>query len=424
MNPVATPADLTRSDARATAADLSVAVVGMGYVGLPTRIALGAPATPSSASTSPSAACRDRRRRRRSCSTTSRPSSPALGSQSLALTADPAELAAADAVIICVPDPGRRAPPARTCARCARACDDRRRARARRARRSSSPRPPRRHDARAARRAARRARPRSPARTSTSRSRPSASTRASRPTRSRPTPRVVGGATRTAPSTPRASCADTCSDIHASRARRGGRDGEALREHVPRVEHRARERVRRGGAGIYGLDAVEVIDAAQDQAVRLHGPLPAARRRRALHPGRPLLPARAAARRRRPRADRRAPSMEQVAERPGAVAASALDALDGAGDRRDDPRVLVVGDDLQAGRRRRARVRRRWRSCATCTMRRRARRLPRPARPVVRAGRGRASSRSAPSAEDYDVAVLTLVAPGPGPRLARRLRRS
>ena len=41
MNPVATPADLTRSDARATAADLSVAVVGMGYVGLPTAIALG-----------------------------------------------------------------------------------------------------------------------------------------------------------------------------------------------------------------------------------------------------------------------------------------------------------------------------------------------------------------------------------------------
>ena len=41
MNPVATPADLTRSDARAAAADLSVAVVGMGYVGLPTAIALG-----------------------------------------------------------------------------------------------------------------------------------------------------------------------------------------------------------------------------------------------------------------------------------------------------------------------------------------------------------------------------------------------
>ena len=39
MNPVATFAHLTRFDARADAANLAVAVVGMGYVGLPTAIA-------------------------------------------------------------------------------------------------------------------------------------------------------------------------------------------------------------------------------------------------------------------------------------------------------------------------------------------------------------------------------------------------
>ena len=43
----------------------------------------------------------------------------------------------------------------------------------------------------------------------------------------------------------------------------------------------------------------------RDQALRLHGPLPVGRRRRPLHPGRPLLPARAAARRRRPHAGHR-----------------------------------------------------------------------------------------------------------------------
>ena len=41
MNPVAAPAELTRAEASAAAANITVAVVGMGYVGLPTAIALG-----------------------------------------------------------------------------------------------------------------------------------------------------------------------------------------------------------------------------------------------------------------------------------------------------------------------------------------------------------------------------------------------
>ena len=41
MNPVASQSELRRFEKVAKAADISVAVVGMGYVGLPTAIALG-----------------------------------------------------------------------------------------------------------------------------------------------------------------------------------------------------------------------------------------------------------------------------------------------------------------------------------------------------------------------------------------------
>ena len=106
MNPVATPADLTRSDARATAADLSVAVVGMGYVGLPTAIALGVAGHPVigldiserrlAAIAAGDAELLDHEQAQLAGQ---------LDAESLALTADPAELAAADAVIIAVPTP-------------------------------------------------------------------------------------------------------------------------------------------------------------------------------------------------------------------------------------------------------------------------------------------------------------------------------
>src|SRR4029077_6874270 len=103
MNPVATPADLTRSDARATAADLSVAVVGMGCVGLPNSIALAAAGHPVigldiserrlATIAAGDAELLDHEQDQLA---------EQLGGDSLALTADPAELAAADAVIIAV----------------------------------------------------------------------------------------------------------------------------------------------------------------------------------------------------------------------------------------------------------------------------------------------------------------------------------
>jgi UDP-N-acetyl-D-glucosamine dehydrogenase len=106
MNPVATPADLTRAHAKATAADLSVAVVGMGYVGLPTAIALGAAGHPVlgldisdgrlRAIASGDAELLD---------TEQAQLAGQLADKRLVLTSDPADLAAADAVIIAVPTP-------------------------------------------------------------------------------------------------------------------------------------------------------------------------------------------------------------------------------------------------------------------------------------------------------------------------------
>jgi UDP-N-acetyl-D-glucosamine dehydrogenase len=106
MNPVATPAELTRSETRSAAADLSVAVVGMGYVGLPTAIALGVAGHPVigldvsarrlAAIAAGAAELLDHEQAQLAGQ---------LEEGSLALTADPADLAAADAIIIAVPTP-------------------------------------------------------------------------------------------------------------------------------------------------------------------------------------------------------------------------------------------------------------------------------------------------------------------------------
>jgi UDP-N-acetyl-D-glucosamine dehydrogenase len=106
MNPVATPADLTRSSARSTASDIRIAVVGMGYVGLPTAIALGVAGHPVigldisddrlQAIAGGQAELLDHEQVQLA---------EQLDADSLLLTSDPTELAAADAIIIAVPTP-------------------------------------------------------------------------------------------------------------------------------------------------------------------------------------------------------------------------------------------------------------------------------------------------------------------------------
>jgi nucleotide sugar dehydrogenase len=106
MNPVATPADLTRATARSSASDISVAVVGMGYVGLPTAIALGVAGHPVigldisddrlQAIAGGEAELLDHEQVQLA---------EQLDADSLLLTSDPTELAAADAIIIAVPTP-------------------------------------------------------------------------------------------------------------------------------------------------------------------------------------------------------------------------------------------------------------------------------------------------------------------------------
>ena len=126
-------------------------------------------------------------------------------------------------------------------------------------------------------------------RTSTSPSRPSASTRATRSTRRKNTPKVVGGVT------PRVHRARRRVLRALHRHRRAGlldarrRDDQAAREHLPLREHRAHERAA-AGLRAHGHQHLGGRRRGQDQAVRLHAVLPGPRPRRALHPDRPVLP--------------------------------------------------------------------------------------------------------------------------------------
>ena len=107
-------------------------------------------------------------------------------------------------------------------------------------------------------------------------------------------PRVVGGAT--------TACAERAVEVlrgyadsvHRVRLARSCRDDQAPGEHVSRRQHRPGQRVRR-----YLPDAGHRRDRrdrrGRDQAVRVHGVLPGTRRRRTLHTVRPALPAVAAA---------------------------------------------------------------------------------------------------------------------------------
>ena len=75
----------------------------------------------------------------------------------------------------------------------------------------------------------------------------------------------------------------------------GGRDDEALREHLPRREHRVRERDGRREPQLRARPDRGHAGCG-DQAVRLHALLSGPGRRRALHPLRPALPAQGTAR--------------------------------------------------------------------------------------------------------------------------------
>jgi UDP-N-acetyl-D-glucosamine dehydrogenase len=106
MNPVASPSELRRFEKVAKAADITVAVVGMGYVGLPTAIALGVAGHPVigldisaprlDAIRAGEAELLDHEQDQLA---------DQLDARSLTLTADAADLAYADAIIIAVPTP-------------------------------------------------------------------------------------------------------------------------------------------------------------------------------------------------------------------------------------------------------------------------------------------------------------------------------
>ena len=267
------------------------------------------------------------------------------------------------------PDRERRAQPrAGAAARARSSCSSRRRGPARRARSCS--------------RSSRRARASRPASTSTSRCRPSASTRAARTGRRRRRRRS------SAASLPRRTKA--AADVYRARDRhrargldaRGGRADEAAREHLPRGQHRARQRaraaVRPDGHRRLGGDR-----RGRDEAVRLRVVQARPRPRRPLHPDRPVLPHLEGARVRLLDALHRAGRRGQQQH---AVLLPLAD-LAGAEPRRAEVAERLEDPDrrrrLQARHRRLARVARRE-ADPPARDRRRRRLLPRPVRARVR----------------------------------------
>ena len=127
-------------------------------------------------------------------------------------------------------------------------------------------------------------------RTSSSPSARSASTPATPRFGIRNTPKVVGGITAACTGARRRrSTAGICDTVHVVSSPESRRDVQDPREHLPRREHRARQRAghprrphghRRLGGHRRGVH----------EALRLHALLARARPRRALHPRRPLLP--------------------------------------------------------------------------------------------------------------------------------------
>jgi UDP-N-acetyl-D-glucosamine dehydrogenase len=342
MNPVASPAELTRADARATASDMSVAVVGMGYVGLPTAIALGVAGHPVigldisdrrlQAIADGEAELLDHERAQLA---------EQLEDERLVLTADPAELAEADAIIIAVPTPvdERRQPDLRPLRG---ACDtvvDHARA------------------------------GQTIILTSTT---SIGSTRALlveplerrglivgedvfvafAPERIDPgvkahdqqaTPRVVGGVTEDCFKRAAKVLRHTCSEIHAVSSAEAAEMAK-LMENTFRATNIALAFEFAEAARRYGLDAVEVIDAARTKPYAFMAHYPSAGVGGHCIPVDPyylLEPLRAEG----VHMPVIAASMEQVSKRPGRFAQRALKVVEG----KDDRRVLVVGATYKPG---------------------------------------------------------------------------
>ena len=134
--------------------------------------------------------------------------------------------------------------------------------------------------------------------TSSSRSPPSASTRASRPTPSCRRPASSAAPPRSASSARPRCCATPARFIHAVSSTEAAEMAKLMENTFRATNIALAIRVRRGRAA-QRPGRRRGHRRRQHQALRVHGALPVRRRRRALHPGGPLLPARAAARRRR-----------------------------------------------------------------------------------------------------------------------------
>ena len=263
---------------------MNIGIVGLGYVGLPLAMEF------ADAGHEVIGVDVDARQGRRRCATAARTSrtcptrgSPRARSAARSAPASPT-CTAADAVLICVPTPltSNREPELGPLLSAARALERRHPRGPDRSCSSRRPSPVRRATTSCR---CSRSRACARARTSRSRSRPSASTRAAPTTRSRTTPKIVGGLT--------PACTERAAEIYAHVCERVvpvgtpevGGDGEAAGEHLPLGQHRARQRdgdARRP----HGHRHLGGRRRGLDEAVRLHALRAGAGHGRALPAGR------------------------------------------------------------------------------------------------------------------------------------------
>lgn len=342
MNPVASPSELRRFEKAAKAADMTVAVVGMGYVGLPTAIALGVAGHPViGLDISDARLAAIRAGEAELLDHEQDQLADQLDARSLTLTSVAADLADADAVIIAVPTPvdDRRQPDLRPLRGACRTVVGR-------ARQGQTI-----------------------ILTSTT---SIGSTRellveplerrgltvgqdvfvAFAPERIDPgvkahaqqaTPRVVGGVTEECFKRAADVLRHTCSEVHAVSSAEAAEMAK-LMENTFRATNIALSFEFAEAARQYGLDAVEVIDAAKTKPYAFMAHYPSAGVGGHCIPVDPyylLEPLRAEG----VHMPVIAASMEQVSKRPGRFAQRALKEVAG----KEDPRVLVVGATYKPG---------------------------------------------------------------------------